>query len=695
MDESAWDAALALEVNIEVQPGENIPAPVHMKTYLIYDETNLYVAFIAYDPDPSKILARYCDRDAIWDDDWIAIFIDTFNDGRRDYGYLANPFGIQCDIIESEMGGNSAWDAIWDSAGRITGDGYIVEMAIPFNSLSFQRSDRDQVWGLDLVRSYPRSVRHHIGLFPRDRNNNCYMCQARKIVGFANVDPGRNLEITPTISGIYLQEREHGTSGDFQEADKSFDPGVTLRWGFTPNLTFSATGNPDFSQVEADAMQLDINTQFALYYPEKRPFFLEGADFFNTPMNTVHTRSFSDPDWGVKLTGKEGRNAVGLFAAQDNITNLTFPASEYSQSTSLEQNFVGTVLRFRRDIKSSSNVGLLVTDREGDDYYNRVAGMDASLKLTKKDQINVQVLGTSTHYPDSVASEFGQREGGFEGGAFELFYMHDTRSLDWYTIYRTFSPDFRTDAGFIPRVDYMYTETGAGHTWNNEPDHWWNMLNFGGCVETDHDYDGQRQLFGFSWWANYRGLKQSMIDLIGFGRVQRYGGEDFYLKGLHYTAGLYPSGDMSFYLNGIFREAIDFANVRDGRRIMFNPVIEYKLGRHVSVDLSHTFERFNVDEGRLYDANTSRLKLVYQFNRRTFLRWIGQYLLYKRNAGLYVDEVDSRTEGFFNQLLFSYKLNPHTVLFLGYSDSFYGDQNIDLVQTDRTFFMKVGYAWAQ
>ncbi len=704
LNEAAWKDALELMVNTEVEPGENIPAPVDMKVYLIYDESNLYVAFVALDPDPSQIRARYCDRDDLWDDDWVAIFIDTFNDGRRDYGYLGNPFGVQCDMIESEMGGNNAWDAIWDSAGRITADGYIVEMAIPFNSLSFQRTDFDQVWGLDLVRSYPRDVRHHIGLWARDRNNNCYMCQAQKISGFARVNPGNNIEIAPTVSGIFAQEREAHTSGDFIEKEKSFSPGITARWGFTPSMTLSATGNPDFSQVESDAMQLDINTQFALDYSEKRPFFLEGADFFNTHMRTVHTRNFSDPDWGIKLTGKEGRGAIGFLAVQDKITNLTFPAQEFSDGTSLDQKSIGTVLRYRRDVRSSSNIGFLISDREGKDYYNRVGVVDGKLKFTKTDQVAIMFMGSSTSYPEQVATDFGQPVETLEGGAGEIYYLHGTRSLDWYSITRAFSPQFRTDIGFFPRVDYIYTENGWGYTWNNDPDHWWNMLNFGACHETEHNFSGQRLLTGYSWWANYRGKKQSMIDLIGFGRVQRYGSEDFYLKGLHYTMGFYPFGAMSIYLNGIIREAIDYSNERDGVRMMLNPVIDYKIGRHLALGIDHTYELFNVDEGRLYDANISRVNMVYQFNRRTFFRWIGQYRHYKRNAGLYIDDVDQVTENFFNQLLFSYKINPQTVLFLGYSDTFYGGREyvpdhdpreIDLTQTDRTFFMKIGYAWTQ
>ena len=176
LNESFWKEAVKINANIEVGPGENIPAPVKTEALIAYDNERIFVAIIAYDDNPSEIRAHLVDRDKIWDDDWVLILFDTFNDQRRTYDFVCNPFGIQADIIETPTGGGGSWDAIWDSNGRITDEGYIVEMCIPFNALSFPRTEGDQIWGFDVVRSYPRSVRHHIGAFPRDRDNNCYMC---------------------------------------------------------------------------------------------------------------------------------------------------------------------------------------------------------------------------------------------------------------------------------------------------------------------------------------------------------------------------------------------------------------------------------------------------------------------------------------------------------------------------------------
>jgi len=275
LDEDVWQKAVVVEANIEVRPAENVPAPVNTEALMAYDETNLYVAFRCYDPEPEKIRAHLCDRDNIRNDDWILILFDTFNDQRRSYDFMCNPYGIQSDIIETSDNSDNSWDAIWYSDGRITDFGYVVEMAIPFSSLSFQHAEGDQIWSFDVVRSYPRNVRHHIGAFPRDRNNNCYLCQAPKLVGFAGVEPGKNIEIDHTFSAGYSQEREElddGGYGPMKESSQRYDPGVSANWSVTPNMTLSATINPDFSQVEADAAQMDINRKFPLYYSEKRLF---------------------------------------------------------------------------------------------------------------------------------------------------------------------------------------------------------------------------------------------------------------------------------------------------------------------------------------------------------------------------------------------------------------------------------------
>lgn len=694
LDEDAWDQALVLELKYEVKPGENIAPPVKTEVLLLYGKSHFYAAFRAYDPDHSAIRARIRDRDNVSGDDWVGISLDTFNDQRRAYSFICNPLGVQADEIASAEGGGEAWDAIWNSAGRINKQGYVVEMSIPFSSLRFQRksNNQEQVWGIDAVRSYPRSVRHLISLFPWDRSNNCYMCQAEKLVGFAGATPGKNIELDPTLYSIFTQERENFPAGDFVEKEKKLDPGITARWGFTPNLTLSAAVNPDFSNVEADIPQLDINTRFAIYYPEKRPFFLEGASIFNTRFQAVHTRTLADPDWGIKVTGKEGKNAIGFFSVRDHITNLLVPGSQGSRSTSMAMNTQGSVLRYRRDVGKASTLGILVTDREGDDYFNRVAGVDGDLKITPKDRIRFQFLGSQTRYPGDIADKYAQPEESFWGRALDLYYHHDTRSFDWYAGYTDVNAKFRADIGFMPQAGFRTMDAGLSHTWNRPRGYWFTVLTVGSGYNLEKDHDDNLLSKGLIFQLNYIGPAQSYLNVYtNFGK-RTYGGIEFDDNNITFNGAYRPSRTFELFFNGVLGDGIDFDNIRQGNRFQLSGFVKLKFGRHLEMALNHTYERFKVDAGKLYTANISYSRLVYHFNRRTFLRVFLKYIDYKYNTDLYIASIDPDFEHLFSQVLLSYKINPRTVLFLGYSDDYYGDQTVALTQSNRTFFIKVGYA---
>ncbi len=693
LDEEAWEKALALELRYEVQPGENVPPPVRTEVLLAYDESRLYVAFRARDPNPRAIRARLRDRDSLSLDDWVGVVLDTFNDERRNYLFQANPLGVQQDQVETMDASDRRWDAIWDSAGRIHSWGYAVEMAIPFNSLRFQRSGGDQVWGFDAVRSYPRSQGYLIGLFPRDRSNNCYLCQAVKLIGFAGATPGRDVEIAPTVTAVRTDERTELPHGDFEARDREAEVGVTVRWGLTPNMTLSATANPDFSQVEADTLQLDVNQPFALSYPEKRPFFTEASDFFDTRLTAVYTRTMRDPAWGLKLTGKEGANTIGAYVVRDELTNLIFPGSRSSSSTSLDIDSTASVFRYRLDIWNNSTVGLLLTDREGSGYFNRVFGFDGDFRLTATDRLQMQFLGSSTRYPDAVASEFGQPFDDFDDTALEIFYYHSTRSWSWYLGYSDFGRGFRADLGFIPRVDYRRMLAGLRYMWNGRPDDWWWLFSFGGGFDHLEDHNGDVVSSEAMFWFYYRGSMQSGVDLIGSRYREAYNGVEFDMNYLSLQTWILPTADLYLKLEGIFDDRIDYANTRAGRRIRLNPYVSYAFGLHLRLSLNHTYERMSVDAGRLYTANISRASVRYQFSARAFLRSILQYVDYRYSSELYTFPISPEYRHLSTQVLFSYKLNARTVLFVGYSDNHFGSHQFGLAQADRTFFIKLGYAW--
>ena len=693
LDEPAWEQAWTMTLDFEVMPGENIPAPVRTEVLVMHDESRLYVGFRAWDPDPSAIRAHLSDRDDAWADDWVGVVLDTFNDERRNYLFVVNPLGVQMDTIEAEQTGGTPWDGIWASAGRITDWGWSAEMEIPFSTLRFQRTDGAQVWGFDAIRGYPRNVSHQMGAFPRDRSVNCYLCQALKIEGFVGVSPGRNLELVPTLTAARTDIREDVPGGPMVEGDSDVEIGFTVRWGFTPNLTVSATVNPDFSQVEADARQLAVNRPFAIFNPEKRPFFMEGADFFETPMNVVYTRMMRDPAWGIKLTGKEGDHTIGAYVVDDEVTNLIIPGSQSSAFTSLEESNLATVLRYKYDLGSRYTVGALVTDRQGTDYLNRVAGVDGDLRLSERDRVYVQFLTSSTRYPEEVVEEFDQPQGTFDDWAGEVVYIHDTRTWEWWAAYSDIGTDFRADLGFMPQVDYRHGEVGLGYTWNAVEGSWYSRLNLKTKVAQTEDQDGFLLFHEDVVQFTVEGPLQSHSVLRPSRAREGYNGQEFAFNQLRLHVCAKPNGHSHAWLNVLTGGQIDYANTRKGDVLNLNGGFWYRLGRHLRVEPTYTWERMDVDEGWLYTASIAQLAASWQFNTRFFVRAILQYVDDEFNPDLYSDGRDSEYRNLFTQLLFSYKVNPRTVLFVGYSDSSVGSQDYGLTKAARSVFAKIGYAW--
>jgi hypothetical protein len=705
LDEPAWSSALTFDVPYEWQPGDNSVSPVKTDFLVTYDDHYLYAAFKAHDPRPAEIRAHLMDRDAIdtlVQDDHVMLQIDPFNDERRGLQFRINPLGIQADASFSPNEGGEDWsfDMIWSSAGRITEDGYVVEIAIPLNQIRYPRTRGVQTWGFDVGRSYPRSVRHRMSAAPRDRNNSCILCQVVKVSGFANLEPGRNLVVAPTVTANRTDVAEPGPSGPggLQPGHAKTDAGVTARWGITPSATLSATINPDFSQVEADVAQLNVNQRFALFYPEKRPFFLEGADFFSTPLQVVFTRTVAEPKWGAKLTAKEQGNAFAVFAAEDSVNQLTLPSNQDSLFASLDEKVTSGVVRFRRDVGRNSSLGVLYAGRQGSDYHNHVAGMDGFFRLGNSDTMRFQLLRSDTRYPDSIVRDFDQPADAFQGNAILANYDHQARDWSWGLTYEDEAREFRADSGFIPRVDIRETRGYFGRQIYGGPGDRFTQLNLSVSGKRTKDHEGRLTDEQVLLDANVSGPLQSFAEVAYSRNTSLFGGRLY--EGMNRWAlfsNLQPGGVVRLALSAEYDDTIDFANNRPASSLIVAPGAELKLGRHVNAQINHTLQRLDVEGGRLFEANLSQLRLVYNFNARCFVRGIFQYLDLQRNVDLYLPAIqpliEAKTQTLFTQLLFSYKLNSQTVLFLGYSDDQLGTPDFSLTRTDRTFFFKVGYAW--
>jgi len=696
LDEPLWEHAFGFELAYETNPGENITPPlVRTEVLLVSTATHLCAAFVAYDPDPSQICASICDRDRMYNDDRVMIILDTFNDQRRGYMFFANPLGIQGDALDSygHGSGDPSWDAIWNSGGRITESGYTVEFAIPFASLRFQRVHGPQTWGVGAGRKYSRTYDYRFSATPSNRDDDCYLCNVMKVRGFEGATPGRNIEIDPTVSGFVSQERDPFPNGEFKQRGDQFDAGATGRWGITPNLVLSTAINPDFSQVEADAFELEANERFAVYYDEKRPFFLEGTEFFQTRLNALYTRTIADPLWGIKLTGKERGNAIGAFVAQDEITNLLIPGTESSSLLQLDSESTASVLRYRRDVGESSTLGLFVSDRESDGYYNRVGGFDANLKFLTSERLGLQVLATLTSYPDGIADDFGQQHGEFDGMAYDAEYNHDASDYEWWLAYRQIDEGYRSDVGWRPKVGFRQSRCGITRVIEGDGSGWYDSWSLGGGYVHEEKLGGGLLESFLDCWVNYSGPLRSHVGYYGMFGSECYEDEDYETSRHSIDTSIWPTGWLELELNTGFGQGIDYSNGRKADVVSVDPSFSVQAGRRLNISYGHEYERLDVEGGTLYTANVDGLWATYQFTRRAFLRVVLQHASVDLDPALYADDDPSPEEReLATQVLFSYKINPQTVLYLGYSDNHFGDIDVDLTQSDRTFFAKIGYA---
>ncbi len=351
------------------------------------------------------------------------------------------------------------------------------------------------------------------------------------------------------------------------------------------------------------------------------------------------------------------------------------------------------MVRYKRDFGSRYTLGLMASDREGDDYHNRVAGFDCDLRLTDTDRVRVLALRSSSAYPDDVAAEFAQPTGAFDDGAMEAIYSRDTRNLDGYVHLRDIGSDFRADQGFIPMVGYRGGEVGTSYDWLPNGESWYTALRLEGMVNTFDDSDGDLLLRQGRLAFTYQGPMQSHAMVQVTRSREGFGGQLFDETELYLHGCLEPTAGSEAWVNLYSGDRIDYVSTRLGTRLRVEPGFDYRFGRHLLVSLSEVYERMTVDPGRLYTASIGRLTLAYQFNARCFVRAIAQRVDYEYDVSLYPDGRDAQVERLSGQLLFSYKLNPRTVLFLGATDNRLGNQDYSPTTTDRTVFAKVGYAW--
>ena len=697
MDEAHWQQATKVPLKYQNEPNEKGTPPVHTDAYLYEDGQYLYVGFIAKDPDPSQIRAALRDRDTLWQDDNVALMIDTFNDERTGYEFYVNPLGAQGDMRMTDIDDwveDPSWDAIWDSAGQITDEGYVVEMRIPFTALRFPKGKEQLTWSLAVWRNYPRDVFYQMSNVGFDRDVKCSFCQFDKLTGFADMTQSMNIQLTPTLTAL-RNDTKNTLPGDWQNGNVDTEAGLDLRWGVTQDAVINATINPDFSQVEADSLELDVNTTYSIYYAEKRPFFLDGASYFKTSQfELLYTRTIAEPDVGVKLTGKTGNHSYGFIYADDDNTSVLLPTNQGSYFANLGDKTHAAVGRYQFDIGQKGTIGVMSTHRENDDYHNSVLSLDGSYWFNQTDSLQYQVATTDTKNSDFLVDVYGLEETQSDQ-AYKVEFSRTKRDYELYASYENIGEEYRSDLGYQAKVDYKQAQLGGGQTWYRDADDIVTEYSYNAEWDKTWAQNGDLLEEEYDGFFTFKGKMQSQTEIGFIHRNEFYAGQFFNQNIAYIYGGFRPIRDIRFLLYAQYGSKIDYSNAQLGTMVRVEPEMTWDINDHWQVQLEHSYSYLDNEQNeRVYTANLTDLRVYYKFNMRSMLKLVLQFKDIDRDRDAYFSNVSEINRDFASQLVYSYKINSQTLFYLGYSDKGYQDDSLKELERDqRTFFTKLSYAW--
>ena len=711
LDDVVWTHATHITEFVQMAPLEGAPGTEETEVWIAYDRDNLYFALYAHHADPGIIRANRSERDETPGDDTMSVMFDPFMDQQRAYQFSVNGYGVQSDSIvnagqpgssrssagasrpsfggvsgsgssggrprssSSGIRGDSSWDALFYTRGQPVADGWTAEMSIPFKSLRYPSRPTGQPhrWGFQIVRVI-RGKGESVVWAPVSRSIAGRLTQMGVLDGLSDLSTSRNLEFLPTVTAVQAGSLDTQT-GSFDERSADGEGGFGVKYGVTPDLTADFTFNPDFSQIESDRPQIETNQRFALFFQEQRPFFLEGQEIFRTatPINLVHTRTIIDPRYGGKLTGKLGTTSIGVVVANDEAPGrLDDPLDPaFGRNT---QFFLG---RARYDLYPQSYVGAIVTARQFGDDYSRVAGVDGRFRLGQTHTLSF--VAVTSESQDEV-------EGRLSGPVFEFDFNRQGRRLGYGVSHSRIDPEFRTQTGFVPRVDVQRTTGTASYKWWPEATliNWgptvtyFRNYNHAGVLEDEH-VQGQVDL-EFQRNVRFSGTLNRTLE--------RFGGIDFRKNGY------------SLYgvLSGRILSVVPSVNWGDGVFFSDDPFLGRSRGGNLTVILRPTsrlrvdfralFSQFvdPRDDAEVFDVKILRNRSTYQFTDRFLLRHILEH------------NTSSGTLG--NNLLLTYRINTGTVVFVGYDDRYQEGSMISdamfpttgrLERVNRAVFTKVSY----
>jgi len=745
LNEAVWKQATVLKDFYQTYPGDNIAPSEPTEVLLGHDAKFLYIGFRAHD-EPGKVRATIAKRDAVFDDDFVGIYLDTFNDERKAYELFFNPVGIQADGILTEgVGEDFSVDVVMDSKGVVTNDGYTVEVAVPFKSLRYN-AGADKLWGLQAVRIIKRFNGERDNWMPISREKSGFLNQAGRLMGFTGLSTERTLELIPSLTISETGQRVamlppaalHANPalldpGRFVNEPLAFDPGMTAKLGITPNVTLDVAINPDFAQVEADQTVVTTNQRFPIFYEEKRPFFLEGIDIFQTPLTAVHTRAIISPDMAVKLTGKVKRNTFGFLLASDsgpgnfvgderlNPSNLPF----------LDKNAYIGILRLKHDLGKESNIGLIATSYDFIRRHNDLGGIDGRFRLDPQTVLSFQVLGTTSrrNFFDPDLGKTIYRTGNALGYYFN--YENAKRHLSYNFVGSGRTRDYRADVGFTQRTNTNREDLFVRYSSEPQPKAQlvsWRLFN---KVGANFDWQGRQQNWDNETQFRVNLQRQTSLNLGYYFGYERVFEEEFGAKRTSTRPGAFsgPDSERSTYKRDLFGYlettpnkkvslyfsldytigAFDFdfgggpkfprvspAALLDpnapldpgaGNELLITSKISYQPTTALHLSLEYTKDKLTRHDTQrvAFDDNIFALRGTYQFTHFMFAR-----------AHLDYDTLAANMRG---QFLIGWTPNPGTAFYIGYNDDlnlsgfnpFTGQREPGFQRKGRTFFIKMSY----
>ena len=728
MQPSPAIAGKMLKVDGFLQRDPKDGAPVSQKTevYLGYTDKNLYVVCVCFDAEPDKIRARLVRRELINDDDQFGFVLDTFHDRQHGLFFYVNPLGVQQDGIwvENGNGPDYSYDMVWNSEGKLTGRGYVAWFEIPFKSLRFPPADA-QTWGVFFERDIKRNSED--SFYPHVTSNDTgFLDQGTEMDGMEKVMPGRNMQFIPYVVGRAfrnLDDRDP-TNPYFGGKHLELRPGVDSKIVLKNSFVLDSTINPDFSQVESDDPQVTVNQRFEVYFPEKRPFFLENSSYFSTPINLVFTRRIGDPEFGTRLTGKSGPWSVGMLFADDRSPGLSVTPYDHLAG---HRAYFG-VLRVSHDIGKQSSIGLIYTDRElqtvpGEAQCtanpcivgsNRVGGFDARIKPDAKWVITIQALDSHTKFND------GTHKG---GSTFDWYAERSSNKVEYNVWYQDTAANFETETGFFRRPDIRRLSQFAMYRFRREGK---TLQWHGPSIFTINNWDhsGTR----LEWYTNVN-WRFVLSGSSNFGLYTNLGHER--LRPFDYstltTDRDYTHYQRGFWFNyGFFKPVVLSTEINWGQATNYDTSVGSPvLAKANNIQFAATvrpFKGLTIDNTylltRLRDVNTNanmftnhilRSKWNYQFTRALSLRFIGQYNSvlsnYSATFPQYALSSLPPAKQFNADLLLTYFVHPGTAVYVGYNSDLQnlpGSPTVDalgnltrtpehFINDGRQIFVKISY----